>query len=334
MLVGRSDTIVKSASEPSQALDTFLSKHYRETVPPPPLILCLEGLDFSDVHEELLSEIGHRKISIRKPARGRGLRLVRLATENADQALKETLSKEKDAQKLIADLQKTLRLKTPPSRIECVDISHTSGRETYGATVVWEKGRLVKDHYRLYTVSEGDAAGDDYASLSEVIKRRFTGTSSTRMPLPDLLLVDGGKGQLSRVGKTMNVNDIMNVQLAAISKARSARRSSAEAVTDEIYIPGRVNPLKIEARSASMHLMQMLRDEAHRFALSSHRKRRGKDDLLSRLDGIVGVGPMRRRSLLSHFRSVEEIRTAPVEEIASLRGFNRSVARRIKESLQ
>jgi excinuclease ABC subunit C len=334
MLVGRSDTVVRSALEPSQALETFLSRHYRKSVPPPPVILCLEGIDFSNVHEELLSDIGRRKIIIRKPARGRGLRLVKLASQNADQALRETLSKERDAQTLIADLQKALRLKSAPARIECVDISHTAGRETYGATVVWEKGRLVKEHYRLYTVAKNQAGGDDYASLSEVIERRFKGTSGTLMPLPDLLLVDGGKGQLSRVGKTMSDNNLADVQLAAISKARSARRSGAETSVDEIYLPGRVNPLKIDRHTAAMHLMQMIRDEAHRFALSTHRKRRSKDDLLSRLDGIVGVGPTRRRALLKHFRSVDEIRIAPVEEIASLKGFNNSVARRIKESLQ
>jgi excinuclease ABC subunit C len=334
MLVGRSDTVVRSALEPSQALEAFLSKHYRETVPPPPVILCLEGIDFSNVHEELLSEIGRRKIIIRKPARGRGLRLVKLAAENAAQALRETVSKERDAQSLIADLQKALRLKSPPARIECVDISHTTGRETYGATVVWERGRMVKDQYRLYTVANSHIGGDDYASLSEVIERRFTGTSGTKMPIPDLLLVDGGKGQLSRVGKTMSDNNIGDVQLAAISKARTARRSGAGTSVDEIYLPGRVNPLKIERHAAPMHLMQMLRDEAHRFALSTHRKRRSKDDLLSSLDGIVGVGPTRRRALLKHFRSIDEIRIAPVEEIASLKGFNRSVARRIKESLQ
>ena len=334
MLVGRSDTVVRGASEPAQALDAFLSKHYRETVPPPPVILCLEGIDFSHVHEELLSEIGRRKISIRKPTRGRGLRLVRLAAENASQALREMLSKERDAQTLIKELQEALKLKIPPARIECVDISHTSGRETYGATVVWEKGRLVKEHYRLYTITDNHAAGDDYAALSEVIERRFTGTSSTRMPFPDLLLVDGGKGQLSRVVKAVNDCKVEHVQLAAISKGRSAKRSGVLTVTDEIYLPGRVNPLKIEKHSAPMRIMQMMRDEAHRFALSSHQKRRSKNDLLSRLDGIQGVGPTRRQALLSHFRSIEEIRIAPEEEIASMKGFNRSVARRIKESLQ
>ena len=334
MLVGRSDTIVNGASEPSQALEAFLTKRYRETVPPPPVILCLEGIEFNKVHEEVLSEIAGRKIRIRKPTRGRGLRLVKLAAENATQALRETMERERDAQTLIADLQKTLRLSVSPARIECVDISHTSGREVYGATVVWEKGRMVKDNYRLYTVKSSGQGADDYSSLSEVITRRFTGSASSSMPPPDLLLVDGGKGQLSRVARTLSEHDLETVQLAAISKARAARRSGSETVTDEIYIPGRVNPVKIEKQSASMHLMQMMRDEAHRFALSSHRRRRGKDDLLSRLDGIVGVGPTRRRALLNHFRSVDEIKMAPVEEIASLKGFNRSVAQRVKESLQ
>jgi len=333
MLVGRSDTVVKGVSEPSQALEAFLTKHYRESAPPPPVILCLEGLEFSDVHEELLSEIARKKIRIRKPLRGRGLRLVELASENARQALRETLEREKDARTLIDDLQKALRLKTVPARIECVDISHTSGREAYGATVVWEKGRLVKDHYRLYTVADSDTGGDDYAALTEVIERRFTGSSGDRLPLPDLLLVDGGKGQLSRVDRCMKDRSV-DVQLAAISKGRSARRSGAATAVDEIFIPGRANPLRVERHSGAMHLMQMLRDEAHRFALSSHRKKRGREDLLSRLDGIDGIGPTRRRALLNHFRSVEEIRVASAEEISSIKGFNMSLARRIKDSLR
>lgn len=334
MLVGRIDTVVNRAFEPSQALETFLSRHYKKTVPPPPVILCLEGIDFSDVHEELLSEIAGRKIKIRRPARGRGVRLVNLAAVNARQALTEMLDRQKDSQKLMDSLQKVLKASAPPARIECVDISHTSGREAYGATVVWEKGRLIKEHYRLYTVALSETGGDDFAALCEVVKRRFTGSAAARMPLPDLFLVDGGKGQLSRVVKALEELGIEGFQLAAISKARAAKRMGAAASTDEIFIPGRVNPLKIESHSDAMHLMQMLRDEAHRFALTSHRRKRNKDDLLSRLDGIPGVGPVRRRALLNHFRSVEEIRIAPVGEIASLKGFNHLIAARIKESLQ
>jgi len=332
MLVGRSDTIVTGVSETTQALEAFLSGHYGEGTPPPPVILSREGLEFSEGHEELLSEIAGRKIRIRKPLRGRGLRLAELAAENARQALREALAKEKEARTLITGLQKGLRLKAPPLRIECVDISHTSGREAYGATVVWEKGRLVKDQYRLYTVAGCDSGGDDYAALAEVIRRRFTGTGS-RLPRPDLLLVDGGKGQLSRVGRCLEDLQV-DVPVASIAKGRAAQRAGAEEAGDEIFLPGRVNPLKLDRTSEAMHLLQRLRDEAHRFALSTHRRKRGKEDLLSRLDGIDGVGPARRRALLNHFRSVEEIRAAPVEEISHLRGFNLPLARRIKESLQ
>jgi excinuclease ABC subunit C len=334
MLVGRSDFVVKRAWEPSQAFETFLSKHYRENAPPPPRILCPEGIEFEGVHEEVLSELAGRKTVIRKPSRGRGLRLVKLAAENARQALREEMDREKESRTVIADLGKALRTKVPLERIECVDISHTAGREAYGATVVWEKGKLVKDHYRSYIVSGSDTGGDDYAALAEVIERRFTGSIAVSMPRPDLLLIDGGKGQLSRVEKTMAEIDVTEVVLAAISKARSARNRKGAPVPDEIYIPGRANPLKIPGHSPVLHLLQMIRDEAHRFALTSHRKKRGKEDLLSRLDGIAGVGPVRRRALLNHFRSVEEIRTAPVDEIAALKGFDRKVALRIKESLQ
>jgi len=225
------------------------------------------------------------------------------------------------------------RLEAPVSRIECVDISHTSGKETYGSTVVWERGRLIKDHYRLYAIKD-QKNSDDYAAIAEVIERRFEGSASKEMPIPELLLIDGGKGQMSRVLEVARNRKIDLPAIAAISKARSAKKKGGPSVTDEIFIPGRSNPLNIRKHSGAFHLLQMIRDEAHRFALSSHRRKRGKEDLLSRLDGVAGVGPSRRKALLDRFRSVAEIKAARVDEIASLKGFNMSVAKKIKEALE
>jgi excinuclease ABC subunit C len=198
---------------------------------------------------------------------------------------------------------------------------------------VWERGRLKRDQYRSYRI-EGQNAGDDYMALQEVIKRRFTGTVAQQMPAPDLLLIDGGKGQLSRATEIVRTLGEGSPEVASISKAGSTRKKVGPTATDEIYIPERANPLKIPGHSRTLHLLQMMRDEAHRFALSSHRRSRGKDDLLSRLDGIKGIGPVRRKLLLNSFRSLDEIRAAPVEDIAALKGFNRSVARKIKEDLK
>ncbi len=334
MLVGKADTLFRATEGTSPFMEAFLTRHYREGVLPPPVILCPSGIDFTQAHEEILSELAGRKVRIRIPSRGRGRRLAALASENAVQSLKEHTRREGEARGLTADLAKVLGMRTPPSRIECVDISHTSGRETYGSTVVWEKGSLVKDQYRLYTIRSGEGQPDDYAALSEILHRRFQGSSSTVLPRPDLFLIDGGKGQLSRAVRTLGDLGVEGVSLAAISKARAARRSGAEGVNDEIYLPDRLNPLRMPAHSPALHLLQRLRDEAHRFALASHRRRRSKDDLLSRLDGIEGVGPVRRKALLTHFRSVQEIQASPVEELAGIRGFNMSLARRIKEKLK
>jgi excinuclease ABC subunit C len=333
MLVGRSDMVLRDDPEPSQVLEAFLMSHYRRSITAPPKILLPVGIDFNNAHQELLTESAGRSVRVMKPVRGRGARLLSLAGENAAQALKEALGRDREAEIVSEELKKTLRLPKPARRIECLDISHTSGRETYGSTVVWERGRLIKDQYRLYNI-RAESGGDDYAALAEVIGRRLVGSGSGQMPLPDLLLIDGGKGQLSRAVEVMQSLGIEGPALASISKAGSAKRRGGPAVGDEIYVPGRSNPLKVPRQSQAMHLLQMVRDEAHRFALSSHRRRRGKEDLLSRLDRIEGIGPVRRKVLLSRFRSIDEIKAAPVDEIADLKGFNSKVARKIKESLE
>lgn len=332
-LIGRSDTILRDDPEPSQAMEAFLTSHYTKGITTPPRILLPVGIDFGDVHQDLLTENAGRNVRVMKPVRGRGARLLSMAGENAAQALKETLGRDREADSVSEEVGKFLRLSKPVRRIECLDISHMSGRETYGSTVVWERGRLIKDQYRIYNI-RAQSEGDDYTALAEVIGRRLTGSGSERIPMPDLFLIDGGKGQLSRALEVTQSIGIEGPALASISKAGATKRKGGPAGTDEIYIPGRTNPLKIPGQSQAMHLLQMIRDEAHRFALSSHRRRRGKEDLLSRLDGIEGIGPARRRVLLNRFRSIDEIKAAPVDEIAGLRGFNSKVARKVKESLE
>ncbi|UCG37763.1 MAG: excinuclease ABC subunit UvrC [bacterium] len=334
MLVGRSDLVLEGDPEPSHALEAFLTAHYIRDVFVPPRILLPVGIDFGKAHEEILSQNAGRKVRVLHPSRGRGARLVSLAVHNARQALDEVLERNRSAEELSVQVQKLLRLPSPVRRVECVDISHTSGKQTYGSTVVWDRGRLLKEHFRVYAIRSTGVESDDYAALAEVITRRFKGSSGSTMPTPDLLLVDGGKGQLSRAAEALRREGLAKVPLAAISKAGASKARAGGGVTDEIFRPGRSNPLKIPAHSPSLHLLQMLRDEAHRFALASHRRSRGREDLLSRLDGIHGVGPARRKALLTRFRSIEEIRAAPVEEIAALSGFNTTVAKRIKESLR
>ncbi len=332
-LVGRSDTVVTGPVDQKQALDAFISRRYGEGTVVPPRILLPEGIEFGSVHEEQLTELAGKKVRIHTPVRGRGVRLVKLAGENARQALEESVNRSQEADTLSAEIARALKMPTPPGRIECVDISHTAGKGTYGSVVAWERGALVKEHYRLFKIGDEVAPGDDYAALDHLLQRRFKGSAAGKLPEPDLLLVDGGRGQLARAGKVLQEHGAGHIRLASISKGKAAARKGQVKALDEIHIPGRQNPVKLPVHSGALQLLQLLRDEAHRFAVSTHRKSRGKNDLLSSLDGIDGVGPTRRKALLTRFRSVEEIRAAPVEEIASIRGLNRTVADRIKKTL-
>jgi len=333
-LVGRSDTVVTGAVDQDQALDAFIARRYREGILVPPRILLPGTIEFGSVHEEYLSEIAGKKIRIHAPSRGRGVRLVQLAEQNAREALKEKIQLSKDADAVSTEIGRALKLPVSPLKIECVDISHTAGKGTYGSVVSWERGSLVKERYRLYKVVENVAPGDDYAALAQVLERRFTGTTAHSLPDPQLLLIDGGRGQLARAKKVLEERGIVHIPLASISKGKAAARKNQGSARDEVHIPERMNPVKLPVHSDALRLLQLMRDEAHRFAISTHRKSRGKTDLLSSLDGIEGVGPARRSALLNRFRSIDEIRAAPVEDIASVKGMNRAVANKVKESLQ
>jgi excinuclease ABC subunit C len=334
LIVGRHDLILEGSLAAPEAAEAYLSSHYQEEGSPiPPRILLPVGIEFAKEYADVLSDRAGRSVRIQLPARGKGMRLVRMANENANQTLRSMLSRRKAASDLKEDLAKALHLPGPPSRIECMDISHTSGRNAYGSIVAWEDGGLVKDDYRLFIIRRQARGGDDYAALEEVVERRFSGSQSNELRTPDLLVVDGGKGQLARVKMALSRVEGPVPALAALSKAKSTRRREGPGAPEEVYLPGRSNPISLGASSTVLHLLQMLRDEAHRFALMGHRRKRGQKDLVSALDGIEGVGPVRRKTLLSRYRSFKEIQAAPVEEIASLRGFNRKIADRIKEKL-
>lgn len=333
LIVGRREMVMSGQYGAEESFEAFISNHYRKDVHIPPRILFPIGLEFAVEHEQVLSQTAGRKVRIQKPYRGKKAALIQLANENAKHALRSNEARRSEATDVTREIARLLDLTAPPGRIECVDISHTTGRLAYGSLVVWEDGQLVKREYRLFSIKGSLTPGDDYAALEEVLTRRFTGSTAGKFRTPDLLLVDGGKGQLSRAESIVRGLDLAQVSLASIAKGKAFGKREGKRPLDEIYIPGRSNPVRIPQHSGALHLLQTLRDEAHRFAVSGHRKKRNKVDLLSILDGIQGVGPKRRRTLMTHFRSIDEIRAASVEDLASLRGFNRNLAARIKEAL-
>jgi excinuclease ABC subunit C len=286
------------------------------------------------------------KVSLHVPQRGQKRELVALAAENATETLAALRAQwQADAHKheqALAELQQALELPNPPARIECYDISTTQGTEIVGSMVVFVQGVPRKSDYRRFIVRTVQGQ-DDYASMREVLERRFrrwqmaTSDSPSEggpkgsvsrdikgwAKLPNLLIVDGGRGQLGVVVEVLKEFDLSTrVPVVGLAKEH-----------EEIFLPGRVEPILLPARSQGLFLVQNVRDEAHRFAVTHHRMRRQRAGVASQLDSIPGVGPARRKALLKAFGSLDAIRAASVEQLAALPGIPRAVALAIKEHL-
>jgi excinuclease ABC subunit C len=222
------------------------------------------------------------------------------------------------------ELAEALGLETPPVRIECFDISNLQGGYVVGSMAVFEDGLPARKEYRHFRVRSVEGQ-DDFASLREVIGRRLANAregTGRFGELPDLMLIDGGRGQLSAALEAVRLSGIEGLAVASVAKKE-----------EEIFLPGNVQPVRLDRRSAALRLVQHVRDEAHRFAVTYHRKLRGKGSLASLLDSVPGIGPARRARLIRHFGSVEEMRRLSVEELARAPGMNRAVAAALYERL-
>ncbi len=340
-LLGREYFLLEGAEEEEDraVVAAFVKQFYEEAAYVPPEVILPDAVDEALVIEEWLRRKRGARVTLQVPRRGRKRELVRMATENAVQMLATVRAQwESDAHKqeqALDELQAALGLPARPARIECYDISNTQGTEPTGSMVVFVQGVPHKSDYRRFNVRTVSGP-DDTASMREVLTRRFerwrTATSGetkgargmqTWALLPDLLMVDGGKGQL---GVALEVLDTFGlrerVPLAALAKRE-----------EEIYLPEQAEPVRLPAGSQGLFLLQRVRDEAHRFAVSHHRMRRERASMASELDSIPGVGPVRRRALLRAFGSLERIRAASVEELTTVPGISRALAEAIKEQL-
>jgi excinuclease ABC subunit C len=318
----------ETISTEEEMLAVFIRQYYERHPFVPDELLTSVKLSDTDLIEEWLREIKKKKIPINHPQRGEKARLVNLAVHNAENELQNVIASHSAELDLLLRLQKKLRLSQLPSRIECVDNSNISGTEPVAAVVVFESARPHKSHYRKYrikTVSEHD----DYAYMAEVLKRRF-GKGADSKPYPDLLMVDGGKGQLNialAVIRDLGLDGKFDI--IGIAKKDEHRGESR----DKIFKPGRSNPLNFGREGELLLLLQRIRDEAHRFAVTFHRKRRTQKSLRSVLDTIPGVGAKRKAALLNRFGTIKNIRTADADEIRALPGFNRRVAQAVLKAL-
>jgi excinuclease ABC subunit C len=288
----------------------------------------LVPLDFEDrpTVEALLNEAAQRRVHTHAPARGAKLRLVELANQNARHLLEERAvlgqTVEARADDVLYDLQEALELKVVPRLMACFDISHLQGSDVVGSAVVFRNGEPDRSEYRRFRI-RGDWGNDDFRSMQEVVGRYVQRRVAEQKPLPDVILIDGGKGQLSAAVRAAADAGGADIVFASLAKRE-----------EEVYIPGRTEPLRLPRASASLRLLQRMRNEAHRFAHGYNSKLRGRRTLVSELSGIAGVGPARQRALLEHFGSARAVRSASAEQIAAVPGFSSRLAEQIIQHMR
>jgi len=321
----------------AELLRGFVLQYYTSATHVPRVVILPGAVEEPELLTGWLSQRRGGPVDIEVPKRGRKAGLVTQLAETAAQEL-EQLRIQADydrsrTEPMLAALAEALDLETPPQRIECYDISNIQGDAAVGAMVVFEDGRPRNDHYRHFKI-KFIPGPNDFAMLQEVLRRRLERLESAQRreeadavgdrsftTRPDLILIDGGKGQLSAALEVLESAGYADIPTFALAKER-----------EEIFAPGRAEPIVQEKNSPGMFLVQRIRDEAHRFAITHHRKVRTRKALTSPLDSVEGIGPARKRALLRHFGSVQAIRDAAVEEIAAL-GVPKRLAQRLKETL-
>ena len=338
-LIGREYFVLTGTAEESEqeVMSSFVKQFYDEAAYVPPEILVQSDLDELAVIESWLHVKRGSKVLIKVPRTGEKADVMRMAVENASETLNKLRAEwEADTSKhveALSEIQKALGLTEPPSRIECYDISNIQGTSAVGSMVVFVQGAPSKQDYRHFRIKTVEGA-NDFASMAEVLKRRFRranepdvarsvdGKENRWAIMPDLVIIDGGKGQLSAALDAMQEAGVSHIPTVGLAKQH-----------EEIYIPGRPAPVILPRSSQGLYLVQRIRDEAHRFAISYHRKLRDSQSTRSLLDEIPGIGPRRRKALIDRFETLDGIREATVDDLAAVPGMNRQAAEQIKSYL-
>jgi excinuclease ABC subunit C len=317
---------------------SLLTQFYQGQRFVPDEVLLPVTLEDREAREEYLADRKGRRVEILSPQRGDKRHLVQMAEENAKQSFAERHDQEKAREAMLRDLQMQLHLKRYPQRIECFDISTIHGRNAVGSMVTFIDGEPNKNFYRHFRIKTIDefSGGDDFGMMLEVLKRRFN-RRAEEADLPDLIVVDGGRGQLAMALTAMAELGIEGVDAVGLAKMRvqaAARSVDIERLEERVFLPGQSNPVILKRNSNALFLLQRVRDEAHRFAITYHRKLRSRQTLYSALDRIPGVGAARKRALLRAFGSVKRIEEASLEELLKMPSMNEQLARDILEALR
>ena len=306
-------------------LQAFLEQHYLQQ-PVPPLIIT--GIPLEDeALLEMLGERAGRKVQLSAYAGGDRRVWLKMAQTNAEIALKQHLARKTTQEGRLLALREALSLPESAERIECFDISHTMGEATVASCVVFDKGVMQNSEYRRYNITD-ITPGDDYAAMRSVLTRRYTKIAAGEGKLPDLIFIDGGKGQLGVAVEVMQEVGLPDMMLVGIAKGEERKPG-----LEQLIFPDREEPLRLQKDNPGLHLLQQIRDEAHRFAITGHRGRRGKARTKSSLEEISGVGAKRRQKLLTRFGGLAGVLKASVDELAQVEGVSPALAEKIYQEL-
>jgi len=309
-------------ADEAELVSAFIAQYYLDRAVPSEILVSSLPPDRELLEQALEEQAGHRVRIIARP-RGERARWLQMARTNAEMAVQARLASRGAAEQRLEALKQALDLESPPRRMECFDISHTRGDQTVASCVVFQDGAPSSSDYRRFNI-RGITPGDDYAALRQALQRRYARIQGGEGRMPDLLLIDGGKGQLAAVAEVLSEMGINDLLILGVAKGPDRKPG-----LETLFLLGEQRPLILPANSPALHLVQQIRDEAHRFAITGHRQRRAKAKSRSPLEDIPGIGAKRRQRLLKHFGGLQGLARAGVEDIARVEGINKKLANAI-----
>ncbi|MCJ7590446.1 MAG: excinuclease ABC subunit UvrC [Woeseiaceae bacterium] len=317
---------LQGETDKQKIINAFVAQYYLGRDAPSEIIIEVAIEDGDLLQQELTARVGH-KVEIRCRVRGDRLRWLQMARTNAEQGLSLKVASNATIKRQFLALAEALQLEEVPRRLECFDVSHTSGEATVASCVVFNQMGALKSDYRRFNLTPA-AAGDDYGAMSEALRRRYARVKKGEVPMPDILFVDGGKGQLAEAMKVLGELELDWLSVIGVAKGRS-RRPGAE----QLFRPEDSRALTLPPDSPALLLIQQIRDEAHRFAITGHRQQRGKARRTSTLEEIPGLGPKKRRELLRQFGGLQGVAGAGMDDLVKVHGISRKLAENIYNAL-
>ncbi|HFD79853.1 MAG TPA: excinuclease ABC subunit UvrC [Gammaproteobacteria bacterium] len=316
---------IPAHSSVQEVLSAFVAQYYLAHPVPRRLLVNCE-LEEQDMLAQVLGERAGHRVAIVHRVRGERARWLQMGVANAEQALAARLGSQAGTHRRLEQLREVLQLDELPRRIECFDISHTQGEGTVASCVVFDRDGARKSDYRRFGI-DGIEPGDDYAAMEQALTRRYTRLRKEERSLPDVLFIDGGKGQVGVAERVLEELQIDEILVVGVSKGPE-RKAGMEI----LHIPAQGRQLDLDPGSPALHLIQQVRDEAHRFAIAGHRNRRARARKVSPLEAIPGVGPRRRQQLLKRFGGLQEVARAGVEDLCQVQGISRTLAQQIYDA--